>query len=772
MSKLLAIKTHQTFLIALAAIVVLAILTKWQTSPIQPLSSEASKEVFSAGRAFQLIEHLTNEQVPHVVDMPANRVVEDRIIQYLESLGYQPSIQQADVCRARSGSGRCTQVRNIIVKVQGSSPSKGILLSAHYDSVPAGPGVSDAITAVGTLLETARLLSQSDQPKNTIVFLFNEGEEYGLMGAKAFMDEHPLAKEVQIALNIEARGTTGKSVMFETGEDSGWLVDIYANTTPSALTSSLFYEAYKVLPNDTDLTIFKQGNLQGLNFAHAENLPHYHTPLDNLEQLNLGSLQHHGDNIWGVLKTIKDLDLNNTNAGNLVYTDILSLFVISWSESINLTLTLIIIGLFIVIRMLTIRQFNITRGSIFISLLVILISVVAGTAISFGLQNLVQMLSGNSTPWLSNELPMRFALWLGILAVIIYIGRYGLAKRTPIEVLAALGNFWVILSIVSAIAVPGITFLFLIPLVITTAGIAFIYVNKTSESLDALIEKTVIVIALASAVTFVAVAFVLEIMVTFRMSIAVGIMLSFCLANLLPALANQQENSKTNSIHPIGLTSLSLLVVCILWTSFQSPYSAANPQHLNIVYVQHQDGQSFINTGNQNSKIPQSLREALNKEIGIEKIYPWSEYKRPSVIVENNQQLNPAEISVTTDDSNSTEKRLKIKADFPGFMEISLYIPKSFDLKKITKGNKTVSYRRTTSYYPDYYEFRCRGKSCANQELVLEVGNNSDEKIFVMTTYDHLPIEFKNLKQARGDLAVPVHDGDKSQVISWFNFGK
>ncbi len=758
---------YLSFFIALGLILILAIATKWQTSPIQPLPKEASEHVFSAGRAFELIEHLTQEQVPHVVDMPANRLVEKRIIEYLESLGFQPSIQQTDVCRARRGSGRCTQIRNIIVEVKGSDPSKGILLSAHYDSVAAGPGVSDAVTAVGTLLETARLLSQTPQPKNTIVFLFNEGEEYGLMGAKAFMDEHPLAKQVHIALNIEARGTTGKSVMFETGEDSGWLVDIYAKTTPSALTSSLFYEAYKVLPNDTDLTIFKQGNLQGLNFAHAENLPHYHTPLDNLEQLNLGSLQHHGDNIWGVLQSIKDLDLSNTETGNLVYTDILSLFVISWSESINLTLTLIIIGLFIVIRLLTIRQFNITRGSIFVSLLVILISIVVGTAISFGLQYLVQILSDNTTPWLSNELPMRFALWLGILAAMTYIGRYGLANRTPIEVLAALGSFWVILSIISAIAVPGITFLFLIPLIITTAGIGFIYVKKASESLDALIEKTIIAVALASSITFVAVAFVLEIMVTFRMSVAVGIMLSFCLANLLPTLANQNKNSKENSIQPIGLTSIALLVVCILWTSFQPPYSATNPQHLNIVYVQHQDGQSYINTGNQNSQIPQSLRDALIKDINLEKVYPWSDYQRPSVIVENKQRLKPVELSVTTNDSNSNQKRLQINADFAGFMEISLYIPKSFDLRKITKGNKTVSYRRTTSYYPDYYEFRCRGKSCANQELVLEIGYNSDEKIFVMTTYDHLPNEFKSLKNARGELAVPVHDGDKSQVISW-----
>ena len=54
---------------------------------------------------------------------------------------------------------------------------------------------------------------------------------------------------------------------------------------PRPSTSSLFYEVYEHLPNDTDLTVFKRLGLAGINFAAIGHVVHYHTPLDNLENV-------------------------------------------------------------------------------------------------------------------------------------------------------------------------------------------------------------------------------------------------------------------------------------------------------------------------------------------------------------------------------------------------------------------------------------------------------------------------------------------------------
>ena len=229
--------------VTLILCLIVTLFYKSQLNTIAPQPKDAPAQVFSSERAFNLLEIITKEQVPHPVDSLANNLVEQRIIELLTTIGLSSEIQESQLCDDYvNGLARCTKVRNIIVKIKGTEISnKGILLSAHYDSVPAGPGGSDAGAAIGTLLEVARLLTLSPQPRNTIVLLFNEGEEFGLFGAKAFMREHPYAKELTLALNVEARGTSGKSVMFETGENSGWLVNHYAQTTPSPVSSSLFY---------------------------------------------------------------------------------------------------------------------------------------------------------------------------------------------------------------------------------------------------------------------------------------------------------------------------------------------------------------------------------------------------------------------------------------------------------------------------------------------------------------------------------------------------
>lgn len=105
-------------------------------------------------------------------------------------------------------------------------------------------------------------------------------------------------------------------------------------------------------------------------------MPHYHTPLDNLENLDRGSLQDHGDNVWGVLSNIKNVDLGEVEKGNLVYSDVMGLFVISWSESISMAVSGILVLLLVFVFVLLPWVLN--------SLLKPLVAVIIlGTAINY-----------------------------------------------------------------------------------------------------------------------------------------------------------------------------------------------------------------------------------------------------------------------------------------------------------------------------------------------------------------------------------------------------
>ncbi len=75
-------------------------------------------------------------------------------------------------------------MRNLVATI-GPAEGNHLLLSSHYDSTPTGPGASDDGIGVATMLEVAHLL-RGQRLTRPITFLFDEGEEAGLLGARAF----------------------------------------------------------------------------------------------------------------------------------------------------------------------------------------------------------------------------------------------------------------------------------------------------------------------------------------------------------------------------------------------------------------------------------------------------------------------------------------------------------------------------------------------------------------------------------------------------------
>src|SRR6185436_14698966 len=194
----------------------------------------------------------------------------------------------------RNNQVNAATVANVIARLKGTGAGRALLLSAHYDSVATGAGASDDAAGVAALLETARALKTQPPLQNDVIFLFTDGEEAGLFGARAFTEQHPWAKDVGVVMNFEARGNGGPSIMFETSSGNQQLIKTFGQTAPDPVASSLTYEIYKLLPNDTDLSVFKEAKLPGLNFAYINGFTHYHTNLDTPVQLDERSLQHHG----------------------------------------------------------------------------------------------------------------------------------------------------------------------------------------------------------------------------------------------------------------------------------------------------------------------------------------------------------------------------------------------------------------------------------------------------------------------------------------------
>jgi hypothetical protein len=295
------------------------------TLPRYPVPPDA----FSADRA--LIHLNAFATAPHPMGSAEHDRVRDYLVSRLTAHGLTPGIQRATGVTPRYEVAGT--VENIVARLKGTSDSTdAVALVAHYDSVPAGPGAGDDGAGVAALLETLRALRAGPLLRNDILFVITDGEEDGLLGASAFVAENPAAKDVRVAVNFEARGNSGESQMFETSAGNGRLVQIFAQTAPHPSGSSLTYEIYKHMPNDTDMTVFKKSGAAGLNFAFIGNWEAYHTPMDNPELLDRGSLQQQGENALALARSLGNADLTQLPDSDSVYFSLPGNFFVHYSS--------------------------------------------------------------------------------------------------------------------------------------------------------------------------------------------------------------------------------------------------------------------------------------------------------------------------------------------------------------------------------------------------------------------------------------------------------
>jgi Peptidase family M28 len=282
-----------------------------------PVAATAPSSEFSSGRALLHLQRIAER--PHPVGGAWHESVRSYVESAFRALGIEPHIQDATDLRLLSGMFMATHVKNVVARLPGTANSRALMIACHYDSAPSGPGASDDGHAVAAMLEVARALRSSPPLKNDVLFLVTDGEEVELNGAHAFVEQSGWPAEVGAVLNFEARGAGGPAMMFETSPMNGWLIRRFAKAAPHPSATSLSYEIYRRMPNDTDLTVFKEAGLPGLNFAYIGKPFFYHTSRDSVANMEEGSLQQQGDYMLSLARELGSADLRAVRERNRVY---------------------------------------------------------------------------------------------------------------------------------------------------------------------------------------------------------------------------------------------------------------------------------------------------------------------------------------------------------------------------------------------------------------------------------------------------------------------
>jgi hypothetical protein len=440
--------------------------------PVVPASAAAGE--FSAERARPHLRVLA--RAPRPVGSPAHEAVREYLVEALAALGLEVELQHATGLRRSGDTVRAAALVNVMARLPGTASTGAVVLASHYDSVPNTFGAADAGHGVAAILETVRALASGPPLDNDVIVLITDAEEVGLLGAQAWVDEHPWAVGTGIVLNAEARGHAGPVWMFRTGPDNGRMIETLARAAPYPTAVSVANAVFQRLPNDTDATVFYDAGLAAMDFGNVRGLTHYHTPLDNYENADPRTLQHHGSYLLSLARAFGTADLATLAAPPRVYFSLPYLGLLHYPEAWGPGLALGAAALVLIMLILAARHGQLSAGGVAVGGLHFAV-LLAGLPLlaHFGWRALAEFVP--ELPWFTHGAPYdgsRYMLGLGLLAAALYWGA-SVAVRgrvSPAEQLVAPLLAWALLAVASALWLPGGSYVFLWPLLFALVGLA------------------------------------------------------------------------------------------------------------------------------------------------------------------------------------------------------------------------------------------------------------------------------------------------------------
>jgi hypothetical protein len=548
---------------ALALLVLCALSMLRVVRPAAPVPATSPDTVFSAERAMRHVEQIA--QRPHGMGTADHERVRDYIVTQLTQLGLRPQIQRTTGVGTRyQQAGR---VANVLAWMPGSDPKgKALLLMVHYDGVGAGPAAADDGAGVAALLETLRALTARKAPlAHDVIALFTDGEETGLLGAAAFVREHPWAKDVAMVLNFEARGTAGRSFMFETGPgnlDAARVLRRAGNVSAG----SVFTAVYRVLPNDTDLSEFAALGVPALNFAFTDGVERYHTTHDDIAHLSAGSLQEHGTHMLALTRIIASEPLPRVQTGDAAFFDVPLIGLVVYPVWLALPFA----ALALVLVVLTIRRVDNAR-SVVVGAAAAILSVCSAALVASVMGS---VLAG---PAIWNSV---YALALALVAVALTVAicRFALRWSDADGMHAGALVIWLALALTVSAVAPAVSYLLVWPLLFTAGASLLTRGRETGEWIAA-------AVALFVLAGFTYGASVIMLGLTGPGAIALGTVTSLITLLLLPQVRTVSGATKWGGAHWLLIGAVVLTLVGLVAVR----PSAAHPVRTAILYAENAD---------------------------------------------------------------------------------------------------------------------------------------------------------------------------------------
>ncbi|HMF09641.1 MAG TPA: M28 family peptidase [Thermoanaerobaculia bacterium] len=740
------------FLLTIALSAAVAAAAIWSHRPRLPQQEPGPGE-FSVTRAREVLGRLVGDGMPHATGTAANAAVRQRVIAEFARMGYEPATQETFVC---GGAGACATVVNVLARLPGASGSKAVMLAAHYDSVAAGPGASDDGMGVAVLLEAARLLHGDGPHRNPVVFLIDDGEEAGLLGAEAFTRDHPWARDVGAVVNVDARGTTGSSLLFETSDDNRWLIELAAAALPRPDTSSLFYTIYKRLPNDTDLTIFRRAGLAGVNFANIGDVQRYHTPLDTFASASPATLHDHGVHVLAMARALAEANLAAPRRGNAVFFDVFGLGIVRWPEERTLPYAAAAALLLAAAIATALRSGRLTTaefaGGLAAGCLTLVIPVGAAAAV------IALLRAGGAIPtaWVAHPVAILVAFWALAGAGAWLVA--GLASRWC-GWRGLWAGSWALMSAAALLlsrAEPGVAFLPLVPCAVAgAAGLRGLASRSPAAG-----AMAVALPAATAAFFWLPIAWLLYGALGAR-SVAIGAAVGAWAAAAAPAFALLPAPARRRLLAGLSAAALVAIAAALLC----APHDASVPQRMDIVWEQDPSASARWLVFPESGQLPPRLRsagfvDAANAE-------PWAGRYRGFAAAAERRDLAPPRLVLRESARTESGRRLRVTliSDRSAPIVFLALPPSSHVVSPTIAGQPVVVNPRVAALRRGWTLLSCLTTPPEGVDFVFTLPEGPAIEALAGDRSYGPPAGSERILSLRGDSAVASQSGDLTEVL-------
>jgi Zn-dependent M28 family amino/carboxypeptidase len=133
---------------------------------------------------------------PQAVSIPVLGISYALGVEFFEASDPRVSLDIQTVSRLES-------TVNVLAETPGGRNDRVVLVGAHLDSVPEGPGINDNGSGSATILEIAEAMAELEiEPKNKIRFAWWGAEEFNLLGSQFYVNGLSQREIKNIAVNL------------------------------------------------------------------------------------------------------------------------------------------------------------------------------------------------------------------------------------------------------------------------------------------------------------------------------------------------------------------------------------------------------------------------------------------------------------------------------------------------------------------------------------------------------------------------------------------